>query len=140
MEKDRTDALLYAQCPKMPKMYNETRDKGKVWIRAIARTVKVTGEESYAIVKNDWGRRMKVIKTFGSPAAISSVKAIYPYEWLEKELIPSLKTREEKIAWVAKTYKENEEKISVLNDDEIERLLYMSLMDMHDVYRRSGRM
>lgn len=140
IEKDMYDALAYAGCAKLPRALNPAKDQSKVWIRAVAKISKKDGSESYAVLKNDYGRKPKIVKVFGSTSAIASVLSIHPYEWLKNELMPTFRTEQEKDDFLARAYDAKIERIAALRPEEKERLLYMHLMDVQQDYDDSKRM
>lgn len=136
-EKEMLDALTYAGCPKLPRAINVVKDQSRIWIRAIARVRKVTGAETYVILKNDYGRKPVVIKTFGESSAIAKIDSIHPFEWLEREFIPTFKREGDKEAFLAKVYSRPVEKISALSDGDKDRLLYIHLFAAQSEYNRN---
>ena len=135
-EKNLMDALAYANCAKLPRAVNIIKDQSRVWIRAIAVVSNVTGAKTYAIVKNNYGRKPKFIKIFGDGAAIAKTVSIHPYEWLKPEAIPTFKNEQERDAFIARAYNTTADKVSGLSKEDKDRLLYTRLMDAQDAYSK----
>ena len=123
-ENELMDALAFTGCTKLPRVVDMTKPQSKVWVRAIAQVAKVDGTWSYAVIRNEYGRRPKVVKTFGSIAAISSIKSVHPYEWLEASSVPKFKNEEDRIAFIAECYGQDRERISPLSVEDRDRLFY----------------
>ena len=138
-EKELIDALAYSGCAKLPRAINPVKDQSRIWIRAIAKVRKITGTNSYAILKNDYGRKPKIVKMFGESAAIASIDSIHPYEWLKSEIIPSFKTEDERDMFIAKAYNCAVEKVASRSKEEKDRLLYVYLMDAQTEYMKARK-
>lgn len=124
-ENELMDALTYTGCTKLPKAVDISKPQAKIWIRAIAKVTKVDGSWSYAIIKNDYGRKPKFAKVFGSVAAISAIKTVYPYQWLDSSLVPKFRNEDERVAFIAEAYGQADaSKIGKLAVEERDRLFY----------------
>lgn len=134
-ELELAEALRYAEIPKLPQEF--TAASRKIWVSAIAKVSKRSGETSYAIVRNDYGKSPKIVKVFGSISAISGIVAVYPYEFLEKDLYASYKTEQEKSALLSKVYGYTEKKIAELPQEDRDRMFYSYLIDTQRKCQRS---
>lgn len=136
-EKDLMDALQYAGVPKLPAML--AAGSRRIWTSAIMEVSKVNGEKSYAVVRNVYGRAPKIMKVFGSVAAIAKTGDIFPYAWLRKEMIPSFKSDEERTEFIAKSYGETGERVAELPLEDRDRLLYSFLIERQFEFDRGNR-
>lgn len=133
MENELMDALSSVGCTKLPKAVDPAKTQGKVWMRAVAKVVMADGRISYAVVKNTFGSRPRVTRTFGRPAAIKEIRSLHPYEWLTD--VPKFRNEEERTAFLAEAYGESEERIASLDADERERLLYACIAKRQECER-----
>lgn len=138
-EKEMMDVLAYTGCVKMPRAINPVKDQSRVWIKAIARIQKITGAESYAVLRNDYGRRPRIIKTFGESASIAKIVSIHPFEWLRQDIIPQFRSEAERDAYLVRIYRTSEERIASLSQADKDRLFYTHLMDAQAEYDKNRK-
>lgn len=138
-EKDLMDALAYTGCSKLPRAINIVKDQSRIWVKAIAKVHKITGADTYVVLKNDYGRRPVVIKTFGESSAIANIVSIHPFEWLQPDFIPKFKNDEDRDAFLARSYGKLVEKISALSPEDKDRLLYLHLMSVQAAYNNGKK-
>lgn len=128
-ENELMDALSFTGCPKLPRAVDVSKTQGKIWILAIAKVTKVDGSWSYAILKNDFGKRPRITKIFGSVAAVAGIKSVHPYMWLDMSLVPKFKNEDEKTKFLMEAYcLNNEDRIGSLSAEDRDRLLYSYCM------------
>lgn len=95
-------ALQYCNLVCLPTPYDE---KSKVlWVRGLALVRKITGEECYVAVENEY-TATKIKKDFGTPAKIIEIVEIYPYEMLEGYYSPHFKDDESILEYLT-TYRQ----------------------------------
>lgn len=99
-DKSLISVLQYTRLRELPSL-----DKGKnVWIMAIVSVRKSDGSCNYAVADKDKDGNLRIIKDFGSMAAIYSIDNIYPFAFLGVEYMPVFKgqKKEERIEWLTK--------------------------------------
>ena len=105
------EAISYAKVPKLPEEYKATGLK--IWARAIVRVKKYNGRSNYALAVNDGSGSPRVVKDFGEMVGIKTFEAIYPYEYVTDEKMPSLRNKKDIIAFLG-VYGYNEDDITAL--------------------------
>lgn len=114
------DALSFCSLKALP----EKDDKKNVWIRALAEVKKIDGSESYVLLKkNPTDLENRIVKDFGTISAISKIIKVYPYDFLKSMYMPRFKKddKNEKIAYLAKENKQNEEVYKKMSDKAISK-------------------
>lgn len=110
-EKTLAEAMSYAKVPKLPEEYKTTGMK--IWARAIVKVKKYNGRSNYALAVNDGSGSPRVVKDFGEMVGIKTFEAIYPYEYVTDEKMPSLRNKKDIIAFLG-VYGYNEDDIAAL--------------------------
>ena len=110
-EKTLAEAMSYAKVPKLPEEYKATGMK--IWVRAIVKVKKYNGRSNYALAVNDGSGSPRVVKDFGEMVGIKTFEAIYPYEYVTDEKMPSLRNKKDIIAFLS-VYGYNEDDITAL--------------------------
>lgn len=110
-EKTLAEAMSYAKVPKLPEEYKATGMK--IWARAIVKVKKYNGRSNYALAVNDGSGSPRVVKDFGEMVGIKTFEAIYPYEYVTDEKMPSLRNKKDIIAFLG-VYGYNEGDITTL--------------------------
>lgn len=99
--KDKTliEALSYCDLNVVP----EEDTKEYIWIRALALVKKTDGSSNYAVCERDKEANPKIVKDFGSVAAIVKIEKFYPFTLLDKQYIPVFNGRnanDNRIKWL----------------------------------------
>lgn len=110
-EKTLAEAMSYAKVPKLPEEYKATGIK--IWARAIVKVKKYNGRSNYALAVNDGSGSPRIVKDFGEMIGIKTFEAIYPYEYVTDEKMPSLRNKKDIIAFLG-VYGYNEDDITAL--------------------------
>lgn len=86
--KERTlrDALEYACCRDLPKIYCEGSEQG-YWIEAIVLVKKCNGDMTYTIARRGGDGMIRYVKDFGRMSGINGLVSIHPYLYLDKSLL-----------------------------------------------------
>ena len=124
----------YTGLTRMPKKMS-ANDK-RIWIRAIAELAKKDGEVSYGVVMNDYGRKPRIVKVFGSSSAIAEIRELRPFSWLREDMVPAFVSENDRLAYIAKTYGTSLEKVKSLPAEEVQRLYYTILINAQIEYER----
>lgn len=91
----------------------------KLCLESINKVIKTDGSIAYVIVKiNPNTMQRYFYKEFGEPCTISKTLAVYPYLFLPDNFIPKLKTKEEKLKYLAANTIEDID-LKNLTDEEI---------------------
>lgn len=91
----------------------------KLCLESINKVIKTDGSIAYVIVKiNPNTMQRYFYKEFGEPCTISKTLAVYPYLFLPDNFIPKLKTKEEKLKYLADNTIEDID-LKNLTDEEI---------------------
>ena len=91
----------------------------KLCLESINKVIKTDGSIAYVIVKiNPNTMQRYFYKEFGEPCTISKTLAVYPYLFLPDNFIPKLKTKEEKLKYLADNTIEDID-LKKLTDEEI---------------------
>lgn len=97
-DKSLIDALAYCDLRALPK----EDSKEYVWIKALALVSKIDGTKGYVLaVKNEQGAP-RIVKDFGTLAAIKSIDKFYPFALLDEKFMPVFNSRgkEERVEWL----------------------------------------
>lgn len=99
-------ALSYCSLRDLPEKYNGEN----VWIRSLAKVQKSDGSESYVLFCKDEKGNERMVKDFGSIAAVKRIVEYYPFEFLLETYMPKFKTakKEERIAFLSKYDKDTD--------------------------------
>lgn len=127
-EKDLQVILGYAGLSKLPKAFDAEKSK-KVWIDAILEVRKCDCTVSYAYAYNVFGKSPRIIKLAGTSAAIREIVSVHPINYLTKEFLPDLSTKEEIIDYLTSVYNVPKEKVQMCDGDELKTLLYTSCIE-----------
>lgn len=120
-EREEFEALNWAGVPEIPAA--EDKDT-PVWIYAIAVVTTTANRKSYAIVRQDYGRRPNMIKTF-TDEGIARIDSVHPYKFLDANFVPKMENAAATKAYVAGAYGVTTDEIAKLKKPEILRLFYM---------------
>lgn len=99
--KDKTliEALSYCDLNVVP----EEDTKEYIWIKALALVKKADGSSNYAVCERDKESNPKIVKDFGSVAAIVKIEKFFPFMLLDKQYIPVFNGRnanDNRIKWL----------------------------------------
>lgn len=106
LEMSLMEALSYCGVKELPE-----EDKGEnVWIKSIALVSKRDGSRSYVATVKDKDGYPRIIKDFGTIAAIASIDKHYPYLYLDANDVPKFNKNEkqERIDWLRIYYPEKD--------------------------------
>ena len=120
-EQEEFAALKWAGVPEIPAVEDK---KTPVWIYAIAKVTTTSNRQSYAIVRQDYGRKPNMILSF-TDEGILRVDSVHPYKFLDANFVPKLENAAATKGFVAKAYGVPLENIMRLKKHEILRLFYM---------------
>ena len=104
----------------------------KLCLESINKVIKTDGSIAYVIVKiNPNTMQRYFYKEFGEPCTISKTLAVYPYLFLPDNFIPKLKTKEEKLKYLADNTIEDID-LKNLTDEEIKNeILKISIKNFY---------
>lgn len=104
----------------------------KLCLESINKVIKTDGSIAYVIVKiNPNTMQRYFYKEFGEPCTISKTLAVYPYLFLPDNFIPKLKTKEEKLKYLADNTIEDID-LKSLTDEEIKNeILKISIKNFY---------
>lgn len=104
----------------------------KLCLESINKVIKTDGSIAYVIVKiNPNTMQRYFYKEFGEPCTISKTLAVYPYLFLPDNFIPKLKTKEEKLKYLADNTIEDID-LKKLTDEEIKNeILKISIKNFY---------
>lgn len=97
-EKSLIDCLAYCDLRDLPK--EDTKEY--IWLKAIVLISKTDASQCYALAMKDENGNVKIVKDFGSVAAIHKIEKIYPFLLLDEKFMPTFetKTKDERITWL----------------------------------------
>ena len=127
-DKDLQEILSYANLTRLPRALDTTKSK-KVWVDAILEVRKVDCTVSYVYAYNRYGQFPMVTRAVGTAAAIREVLSIHPINYLTKEFLPDVSTRDEIIKYLSAMYNEDGKVLDAMSGDELKTLLYASCVD-----------
>lgn len=103
--KNKTDKSLFAALQHCSLTELPAKDTGEdIWIKAIAKVLRRDGYEYYAYAEKDTlTGEPKIVKNFGSIAAMVKVVEYYPFSFLKAKFMPVFKTKgkEERVAYLS---------------------------------------
>ena len=103
--KNKTDKSLFAALQYCSLTELPAKDTGEdIWIKAIAKVLRRDGYEYYAYAEKDTRTgEPKIVKNFGSIAAMVKVVEYYPFSFLKAKFMPVFKTKgkEERVAYLS---------------------------------------
>lgn len=104
----------------------------KLCLESINKVIKTDGSIAYVIVKiNPNTMQRYFYKEFGEPCTISKTLAVYPYLFLPDNFIPKLKTKEDKLKYLADNAIEDID-LKNLTDEEIKNeILKISIKNFY---------
>ena len=120
-EIDELDALRFAGVPEMPAKADENTP---VWIYAIARVTTITMQQSYAIVRMNYGKAPVIVRSF-TVDGIATIDSVHPYKFLDAAFVPQLDSAAATKQYVASAYGVGIEEVKKLKKPELLRLFYM---------------
>lgn len=127
-DKDLQEILSYVNLTQLPPALNQAKSK-KIWVDAILEVRKVDCSLSYVYAYNRYGREPLVVHTVGSAAAIRETVAVYPVNYLTKEFLPDMRSRNAIVSYLASIYNLPIATLSEMPDDKLKVLLYTSGID-----------
>lgn len=104
----------------------------KLCLESINKVIKTDGSIAYVVVKiNPNTMQRYFYKEFGEPCTISKTLSVYPYLFLPDNFIPKLKTKEEKLKYLADNTIEDID-LKKLTDEEIKNeILKISIKNFY---------
>lgn len=109
-----TDALNECQVTELPSELSEDSD---IWLVAIVKVRKCNGKANYAKAVNDGYGNPKIVKDFGTMAAIVRIDKIYPVEYLRKSAIPKIRDAKQFVTYLS-MHGEDKERIAAMLPEE----------------------
>ena len=133
-EKSLCDALAYCGLKSLP----EADNKKDVWIRAIAKVLKMDGIEYFVYMEKDKQLKPNVMVDFGSVTPIVKVVEVYPYSFLKASYMPtfSTKKREESFDFLVRKRRGIDYSAYTLRELDLEITL-IAIQDQLDMEKRS---
>lgn len=120
-EKTLLDALSFVSLRTLP---TKTEDDDN-YLSAIVEVVKVDGTTSYALQKTREDLTKYIAKDFGTISTIKEIVSIHPFEFLKEKYVFSGTTKEEKIQYLKKMYKDEEYDFDTMPLKEINKMIKM---------------
>lgn len=120
-EKTLLDALSFVSLRTLPTKAEEDDN----YLSAIVEVVKVDGTTSYALQKTREDLTKYIAKDFGTISTIKEIISIHPFEFLKEKYVFSGTTKEEKIQYLKKMYKDEEYDFDTMPLKEINKMIKM---------------
>ena len=120
-EKTLLDALSFVSLRTLPTKAEDDDN----YLSAIVEVVKVDGTTSYALQKRRQDLTKYIAKDFGTISTIKEIVSIHPFEFLKEKYVFSGTTKEEKIQYLKKMYKDEEYDFDTMPLKEINRMIKM---------------
>lgn len=95
------DVLNEYHIAELPEELNAELEGKAVWLSAVVKVRKCNGKVNYAMAVNDGYGNPRVIRDYGSPAAIVGIESIYPVKTLDRSNFPSTKDKNKCITYLA---------------------------------------
>lgn len=144
-DNDLQEILGYANLTRLPRALDTSKSK-KVWVDGILEVRKVDCTVSYAYAYNRYGRDPFIVRTVGTAAAIREILSVHPINYLTKEFLPDVSSREDIIGYLSTVYGMRREDLSGMDADRLKLLLYTSCVDrqidsikMERLYGKNGK-
>ena len=120
------EVLDFIQRPALPELW----DGKTLWYKAVAEAYKCDGSKGYVVLRNTNGYDYRIIKAFGSVAAIREVKDIRPFINLKHRFILDFKTKEDILEYMVKKFGEKErERVYGLDSLSLKKLVFADALD-----------
>ncbi|MBR3467085.1 MAG: hypothetical protein IKH15_07710 [Bacteroidales bacterium] len=132
LELEELEVLRYANVPEIPAAADEHTP---VWIYAIAKILTTNAQESYAIVRMNYGRVPTVVKTFNDKG-IGKIVSVHPYKFLDSNFVPKLENAAATKKYIAAAYGVSEEEVKKLKKEELLRLFYSHCIKSQLTYEK----
>lgn len=120
-EKTLLDALSFVSLRTLPTKAEDDDN----YLSAIVEVVKVDGTTSYALQKTREDLTKYIAKDFGTISTIKEIVSIHPFEFLKEKYVFSGTTKEEKIQYLKKMYKDEEYDFDTMPLKEINKMIKM---------------
>lgn len=120
-EKTLLDALSFVSLRTLPTKAEEDDN----YLSAIVEVVKVDGTTSYALQKTREDLTKYIAKDFGTISTIKEIVSIHPFEFLKEKYVFSGTTKEEKIQYLKKMYKDEDYDFDTMPLKEINKMIKM---------------
>lgn len=117
-----TQMLLESRVSQLP----EENDPAKVWVLALVKVLRKTGQKDYVIAEHDFfgWNEIRVKSEMAGVGILAEVESIHPYSYLTALDMPTVKTKEDIINFLASRTKEDAEYLSSLGNDVLKKMLY----------------
>lgn len=120
-EKTLLDALSFVSLRTLPTKAEDDDN----YLSAIVEVVKVDGTTSYALQKTREDLTKYIAKDFGTISTIKEIVSIHPFEFLKEKYVFSGTTKEEKIQYLKKMYKDEDYDFDTMPLKEINKMIKM---------------
>lgn len=110
------EILMDYNIPELPEAIKE--GDTKVWVDAIATLTMRNMSTGYAYVRNIPGKYPRVMKLYGS-GGIGEIRSLHPVSFLSDNYAPPVNNMNSLKAYVARRYKETNERVDNLTKDEL---------------------
>lgn len=120
-EKTLLDALSFVSLRTLPTKAEDDDN----YLSAIVEVVKVDGTTSYALQKTREDLTKYIAKDFGTISTIKEIISIHPFEFLKEKYVFNGTTKEEKIEYLKKMYKDEEYDFDTMPLKEINKMIKM---------------
>jgi hypothetical protein len=120
-EKTLLDALSFVSLRTLPTKAEEDDN----YLSAIVEVVKVDGTTSYALQKTRDDLTKYIAKDFGTISTIKEIVSIHPFEFLKEKYVFNGTTKEEKIQYLKKMYKDEDYDFDTMPLKEINKMIKM---------------
>lgn len=114
-----TQMLLESRVSQLP----EENDPAKIWVLALVKVLRKTGQKDYVIAEHDFfgWNEIRVKSEMAGVGILAEVESIHPYSYLTALDMPTVKTKEDIINFLASRTKEDAEYLSSLGNDVLKR-------------------
>ena len=120
-EKTLLDALSFVSLRTLPTKAEDDDN----YLSAIVEVVKVDGTTSYALQKTREDLTNYIAQDFGTISTIKEIVSIHPFEFLKEKYVFSGTTKEEKIQYLKKMYKDEDYDFDTMPLKEINKMIKM---------------
>lgn len=121
-EKTLLDALSFVSLRTLP---TKAEKEDNNYLSAIVEVVKVDGTTSYALQKTREDLTKYIAKDFGTISTIKEIVSIHPFEFLKEKYVFNGTTKEEKIEYLKKMYKDEDYDFDTMPLKEINKMIKM---------------
>lgn len=120
-EKTLLDALSFVSLRTLPTKVEDDDN----YLSAIVEVAKVDGTTSYALQKTRDDLTKYIAKDFGTISTIKEIVSIHPFEFLKEKYVFNGTTKEEKIQYLKKMYKDEDYDFDTMPLKEINKMIKM---------------